>query len=347
VRSLKIIHISDLHIGSKFRAYKPSIISGFSEGAEESMEALANAAGRADATSEANRDSQYCIVSGDLTAFGHQQDFSNALAYIKQSIVIQTKNIGLKYEPNTWVGVYGNHDIWGGRTSLVAWYPAQHKKLIAKQETGWHEPVRRGEFKFGQDFREFIDADCIRIRFYLVDSTLPGWRNVFARGRVSSKALEELQTIVEHDQTEDKKCDEVNYVLRIAVLHHPVSFRWSGAILESMVLENGPKVLEELDNAGFGLVLCGHEHSFAYDGLMNDMYELTAGTALQLLRGGGKNSFAFIELDDPNTMLNREKNTCKLTFRKMVREYGKNSNTNNKFYEDETWTDPIRVVSVR
>lgn len=218
---LQIVHITDLHVGKRFVDYRAPRIRGFSAVDISVMQALAAAA--PSARPVAPSDARCCIVSGDLTAYGSGQEFANAETYISATVVHGGVSTGLEYGvDDAWDGVLGNHDIWGGRLSLVAWYAAVPKKEAAEQAIRLTTGVRRGRFGAGR--QEYIDIGCLRVRFYMLDSTLPGWRNVFARGRVSLTDLESLKACVAEDEAVDKRSgisSGIKEVLRIAVLHHP------------------------------------------------------------------------------------------------------------------------------
>jgi hypothetical protein len=343
---LRVVHISDLHIGTKFVDYQGSRVSGFAAVSIGAMEQLYQKASRSQ-TSVPAESVVCCIVSGDLTAFGHGQEFMNAITYLGQGF--GSRQIGLYYHsPRTWDGVLGNHDIWGGRTSFVAWHGSSDKKSKAENASGLTTSVRRGQFNFGTGPQNYINVDHLRVRFYFLDSTLPGWRNVFARGRVKLSDLEDLKGLVREDEDVDRKDDSVDCVLRIAVLHHPICRAWNGSLLQSMVLENSAEVIRTLEDAKFGLALCGHEHGFAYNGCgrSGHFYELTAGTALQIANHGGTNSFAIIEIMNPTPQVQEPDSypTITVHFEHMTRNYTLDETKPNTFGHAKAWNDPIRVV---
>jgi hypothetical protein len=347
--SLTVVHITDLHVGTRFAEYVPPRIAGFSAVPISTMKELANIAARG--SKSVSRGPCCCIVSGDLTAFGGEQEFVNAATYISASIVYRQKSVGLGYglfgAGALWDGVLGNHDIWGGRTSFVAWYSAFKKKRQAEIAAKLSVGVRCGQFDFGSGLQNHIDIGSLRVRFYMLDSTLPGWRNVFARGRVSLNDLRTLEECVHTDEEVDKQTANIGAVLRIAVLHHTVTRPWSGGLLNTMVLENADDVRETLARCNFGLVLCGHDHEFSFDALDKDLYEVNAGTALQAIRGGGTNWFAVVEIHDPDTNKPPSNKQTYVKVSKFASNYDLGRRISDPFVCKTHWYTPVRVRPLR
>lgn len=355
MEALRIVHISDLHVGQKFvENVPPILIHGFSATSRFSMERLEEHASFNNNSGGTNC-AVCCIVSGDLTAFGDGQEFENAITYLGQGH--GARGLGLKYHsPKRWDGVLGNHDIWGGGSSLTAWFCSHPKKEYAERHSGLKANVRRGEFDFGLGPESYIDVNRLRVRFYFLDSTLPGWNNIFARGRVNEAHLKDLETLVVSDQEGDRSSlNEVEYCLRIAVLHHPLSRPWNGSLLQTTVLENGPKVLEFLERLNFGLVLCGHEHEFSECqlGPSGIFFEMTAGTALQTIYHGGPNSFLIMDIasnsiHNPNPLImgSASPPTVPVHFKKMIRKYLDLTGSPGVPFNSTVWDRPIRIVQL-
>jgi hypothetical protein len=161
--------------------------------------------------------------------------------------------------------------------------------------------------------------------------------------------LERLKDLLREDEEFDsRKAEPVEYVLRVAVLHHPISRSWNGSLLQSMVLENSQEVLGVLQESNFGLVLCGHEHGFAYVGCggSGHFYELTAGTALQIARQGGTNSFALIDIVSPRPEVRYGASSPAIDvgFQHMTRNYQLGEAEPATYNCTRAWSDPIRVV---
>lgn len=305
---LRIVHLSDLHISEDPVNYIPPRISGLAESEVDALCILRTAANRKKQAHKLTPppNSAQCVVSGDLSATGKPAEFSNALTFLQQQLIIAggKLKIGLRYGVRNFHAVLGNHDIWGGRSSLLAWILPNKKKAKALHYLGISSHPRRWKVKV---FKR--DSDCVSVgrfivRLYLLDSTLPGLRNMIARGRVDQRQLDTLSQMVATDETNDSKSN-YKYCLRIAVLHHPILPIERHKF--TMFLENQRELETTLKDLKFGMVLCGHEHTCDILQLSSSgIYQCMSGSATQTTRERENNSFYVYDIEDDNNNPNPE-----------------------------------------
>jgi 3',5'-cyclic AMP phosphodiesterase CpdA len=310
---IRIIHLSDLHVSTDPLNYKAPFFSGL-EGVEvDSYFCLAEAANFSKTSNLAPPpNAVHCIISGDLSASGRSDELRTALNLIRSKVLFNddTPLVGLEYDKDHYHMVLGNHDIWGGKSPLLAWFGAKAKKHKAQQvkwqpcPTGW----RTG------DESTFVDTGGLRVRVYLLDSTLPGLRNTFARGRIDQAQLEKLHQLVLEDEKIDEKSKRIKACLRIAVLHHPIHA--PSRYIIKMLLERAEQVQAVLDDLSFGLVLCGHEHICELRELSPGLWQAISGTATQTTKD--RNSHEFLVYDIIYQTLNRSP-SCSILVRKFTR----------------------------
>jgi 3',5'-cyclic AMP phosphodiesterase CpdA len=301
---LRIVHLSDLHISTDPVDYEAPFFSGL-EGVEiDSYFSLAQTASNHEmAQIPPQPEATHCIVSGDLSASGRNDELGNALTFIESKVIFSTAvpAVGLEYDRSHSHMILGNHDIWGGKSPLLAWYRSKDKKNKAAHVIWRSYPT---SWDVGAQ-TTFADTDGLRVRVYLLDSTWPGVRNVFARGRVDQAQLDKLKNIVLEDERVDRDTQAVKSCLRIAVLHHPIytyNKHWF-----TMLLERAQAVQATLEELSFGLVLCGHEHLCDYRELATTrvpsakLWQCLSGTATQITNQRDKNEFLVYDISSPST----------------------------------------------
>ncbi|MDN3514902.1 MAG: metallophosphoesterase [Candidatus Brocadia sp.] len=303
---LRIVHLSDLHISEEPTNYIPSRIAGLAGSEVDALKRLKKAANKKKQSHKLipPSNSAQCVVSGDLSATGKPAEFSNALTFLQQQLIIAggQLNVGLSYGIRNFHAVLGNHDIWGSRSSLLAWYLPNKKKEKALHSLGISSHPRCWKV-----FKKQSDYACVGrfiARLYLLDSTLPGLRNVIARGRVDQRQLDTLSEMVAKDEMKDSKS---NYkcCLRIAVLHHPISPIERHKF--KMFLENQLELETKLKDLKFGMVLCGHEHKCKISPLSSSgIYQCMSGSATQTTRERKDNSFYVYDIEDDSNCPNPE-----------------------------------------
>jgi len=301
-KKVRLIHLSDLHIPESIESDNQSNISGCETSDPDALEQLEHTAKYSEPSSV--YDMTHCLVSGDISATGKKNGLLAALGFLQNGIKFKSREhlVGLGYlkEQGLLSNVPGNHDIWGGQSPVMAWYMPNRKKQDALEIIGKNYP-RNWKTSFMTD-SYYIDVGQFRIRTYLLNSTFPGLNNLFAKGRVPQKQLDDLDEMVEddaaQDRTDTKKC------LRIAVLHHPIhsiSGHWYTRY--KMLLENPNFVCRSLIKRGFGVVLCGHEHIYNISELYakNKLVQCLSGSATQTTKSGGSNAFYIYEITDVGT----------------------------------------------
>lgn len=184
---------------------------------------------------------QLVIVSGDLVNHPLKKYYKLAKKYFDEFIEI---GIEILYAP-------GNHD-----RHIHGFLPFNFA------------PGFVGEFFPHPDEMKFVPfyKFNVPISVFIFNSTIKGWPR-WARGRISSKALESFKSTVdklkrgqyEHDN-QKIDIDIFNESLKIAVLHHhPLPIPYSGT--ENIVcLENSGTFLQEMIDGDIGVILHGHKH---------------------------------------------------------------------------------------
>ncbi|MFO0795828.1 MAG: metallophosphoesterase [Candidatus Brocadiaceae bacterium] len=173
---LRIVHLSDLHISEDPVHYIPPRISGL---AESEVDALCILRDAASMKKQARKlipppKSAQCVVSGDLSATGKPAEISNALTFLQQQLIIAGGQlyVGLRYGIRNFHAVLGNHDIWGGRPSLLAWILPNKKKAKALHYLGVSSRPRRWKVKVLKQDSDFVSVGRFVVRLYLLDSHL-------------------------------------------------------------------------------------------------------------------------------------------------------------------------------
>ena len=311
---IRIVHLSDLHMGNRILEYSPPLFDGVAATDEDALTQLSLLANR----NSNMPDPLVCVVSGDLSAVGGEGAIRAALDYCVRTVTLKlhSKPIGLEYGDASVNAIPGNHDIWGGSYPPLAWVKFKSRAFVRKM-LNLENPPERWTLSGGP----FCDVGSLRVRGYLLDSTTASLWNVLARGRISSTGqLKPLQEKVELDEVEDRKAG-IQKVLRIAVMHHPIYNKYH---IVQMIMDNAGEVHELLHSLQFGLVLCGHEHVFDVHPLGQDMFQLNAGSACQISGNpADTNSFALIEIDD----LGSRPNHCRASISQCMRRAAPSENS--------------------
>jgi len=296
----RILHLSDLHLTGNVVFYVPPAISGFAAAEIDALQQLETVAGVT-----VMQPNVHCLVSGDLSAKGEAAELTVALTYLQQKLQL-TRGMacGLGYKDGSFDTVLGNHDVWGGQSSLMSWFASYRKKQQALQFINSKFPVR-WQCSNGSTYH---DVGRIRVRTYLLDSTLPGLRNLFARGRIPQNQLDDLARMVKLDAQTDRN-DRIENCLRIAVFHHPIHSIEGHRI--TMILERSKEVLLRLQKCGFGMVLCGHEHKQSIDRLAQApaFFQCIGGSATQTVKSRDPNYFVVYNIQDDASQPNP---TCRV-----------------------------------
>lgn len=283
---MRIVHFSDLHIGQDIANYVSPRIDGFAAAEYESLRQLTIAGNRRAVSSRATvplAGTPVCVVSGDLSARGDPQELTNAFTFLMSELVgaFGAEPVGLHYKDRSLNLILGNHDIWGGQSSLLAWFRSDAKKQKAAALFNNHDGMFPWKIHAKRP-QDYFDVGTLRIRGYMLDSTLPGLGNVFARGRVSQSNLDRLRECVLKDEVVDKDASNIEQCLRILVMHHPVETAKRYWI--NMILENASAVKRTLLELKFGLVLTGHIHERDIREISPGLFQCTSGSSSQTER---------------------------------------------------------------
>ncbi len=268
-RSIGILHISDIHIGSipgqnfKHAFHGKSIANLISQSFSDT-----------DNIKQRDYVKLYLVISGDLvcdgsnsndydTAFGEIDKLCNEIKIDKECVII----------------VPGNHDInRKDKSNTFSKFKACYDKFF-KDTPGKHFTINKKNYQFEKEKWLHIDNsnNVIFIPLYSVytdDDKIPKFikkifkRNkfnhrvnwVFDRGLIDENQLNQVKN-------ELKSIDDSEKYIKIAIFHHnPVALARSHFTVDEhdfpsiCHLSNGPEILARLQDMGVSLVLHGHTH---------------------------------------------------------------------------------------
>ena len=231
------------------------------------------------------------VMSGDLTARGHEDDFVLGQSFIYEHCRLQGTEgdtVGLKMRPlsvdpsdsegsdnPTLVMVEGNHDAWGGKP-----YPGRkyNPKLAGNhfRETPWLTEWEADEFVI-----QILGLNSNR-------GCSPTARDANAIGSLDISQAGEL------DQAEVLLADRTHFrrnnndsrpLFRAAVVHHPVVI--DGRNGESLDIASRIRISRFAEQNRVRVFLTGHTHDFlgrqmeAYSGVPIDSWELRSASTIQ------------------------------------------------------------------
>ncbi len=287
-RRLRFVHVSDLHIGRhrlRLRRLIPFLSHGLSAADPQVLQQLAVETAYS-VQSHQTPGMVHCVASGDLSSLGGEDEIRDALAFLQRQLVRVHAGLGYR-PPGLSSHVLGNHDVWGG--GLLRGTLRSSKARAETQLRSRDHP----RTLLGDAF--YADVGALRVRIYLADSTKAGLGNFFAAGKVSHNELETLRHCVRSDERTDRESGAA-VCLRVLVMHHPLSLK-PGPVGD-MALENAQNVGDLLEELGFGLIFCGHDHEQAIMQLGRwDMVECIAGSASQ--SGSRRNTYLTHDIDTP------------------------------------------------
>jgi hypothetical protein len=280
-RLITIVHISDLHFSDRqpgagtdpglppLLARLPFLdgVLGHHRSALNQLDRLYNALG----------EGQYLVVTGDLTANGATGQRTLVDNFISRPS--QTADPGLNVPQWKNLGIYGNHDHWGGVNA----------------------PIGGPTAGFGTFFGQFplvpgpimLDDDIL-LRFLLIDTDAEvgsmSSDRVLARGKFVHQ-LTQIQALLPA-QLDDNE-------IRVLLMHHscmpgdPTAAPSSPSRLAPLEIVRGTRqVLDRfLVDYGIRVILCGHRHTprlsriFPSNGFETSLvFEVRCGTTTQLDR---------------------------------------------------------------
>lgn len=269
-----LIHISDLHFGSKlgndesalrkFLASLP-LVTGLYPHSFQVARSLSVRIRQIIENRKAAGVALCVVCTGDLTRGGELDEFTVASTFLRKSHAVGAgDSVGLELGPNRTTirprksGLFiipGNHDIW---------------RRSNPQEYG----AFQGHFQDNYPTECKLELELRPIYLYGLDTTRnTELRHRLARGKLSSDQLEKVCKLLR------KRSGN----LQIVCLHHPLRdpIRSNSAI--TMQLEDRDAIGEALADAGANLVLAGHVHVADVQAARNGRtpHHVIAGTALQ------------------------------------------------------------------
>jgi 3',5'-cyclic AMP phosphodiesterase CpdA len=299
---LRIIHLSDLHFGREYDEPFSGLSSSYTHphdrtAAESLLQTLNEIA-----FEEPDIQTHY-VVTGDLTATGHPNEFQTVTDYLRRL-------------PGKVSLIPGNHDIWRGcEWSFASFDPA----------VGVSDPYTYSAFA-----QAFINDAPYPSTLHI--NTEKGYPNVYLHGLDSSRLdkmsnapdrEKRLANVVASGNVSDDELiqllDEINQIdqkdedlIRILLVHYPISYESStidnpckpvngphnyldypeklGRMLnkKGWLLRNCTDVVDSVYQNRFRLVLCGHQHRGYVVPLQENRWVLSVGTATQSYRSLSK-----------------------------------------------------------
>ena len=240
---MKLIHVSDLHIGRPFPHADPSVIDripGFRGHDPVALDVLGDFLDRQTALDPASR----IVVTGDLTAYATEQQFDLARDFLAGRTLLQGRADGALVAGGPGHGVVpGNHDYWLGapvyRDTLARGFHRTFDRLPAVSDpipldNGW------------------------ALRILRIDSSEDSHRElVLARGKCT-RQIHELNRMLNHTARGRRE-------LRVLLMHHPPLYRRSSRTSWKPRLELDPHSTQDLLRVirrhGVDAVLAGHLHT--------------------------------------------------------------------------------------
>jgi 3',5'-cyclic AMP phosphodiesterase CpdA len=238
---MKILHISDLHLGNDFI---PRAVLSRRRWWKKVMPELKN--GLAEAIRAHNCD--YIVISGDFVNKPNKKAFSYSAAFIRE--VLHNANVDIRKQV---LAVPGNHD--------VSFLPYKHKDEFARLLPYRQFLLRLFDEK-NLDNRKarFVHADPNRkLLFLALDTTsreglLPG-----ADGKVGRDQLRWAEDEIKGYQ---RLVSDFDDYVKIAIMHHhcvPLSGDTARSNQLMQLLDAGD-VIQMLQKYSFNIVLHGHKH---------------------------------------------------------------------------------------
>ena len=185
------------------------------------------------------KDGALLIVTGDLTANGHEKQFAAARAFLADRVM--KNGLGLGYADWTRLSVSGNHDQWPGANTLCgAPTPGLTATFATKFPIVSTQPLSNGrELKFIT-----IDTDA--------DVSSVSLARGLARGSFNSQLKSLAKTLPARKDNES----------RILLLHHSMAAAPAGSRVPTLIIDDKTrKVLEVfIVDHDISIVLSGHQH---------------------------------------------------------------------------------------
>lgn len=171
-----------------------------------------------------------------------------------------------------WLAVPGNHDV-------PAWNLWERVR----------SPFRRFRARIGRDLAPVADLDGLRVQ--CANSTDPlAWE----RGRLFPRQAQDLQSGMGAGW------------MNVIALHHPLQHLPQ---VDKPLARGAQAALARIEGAGAQILLTGHLHRWAIDGLLppggRPLLQIQGASALCARPGDRQNEFAILEIDGPELTVHR------------------------------------------
>lgn len=255
-----LIHISDLHFGANRIYYDKKYGSWYRKYKRHKIALIKeNPAFKRDLSSLIKKVKKCfggkirkIILTGDLTCWGDKESFSHVKSYTGDT------NNGLGFNLSDVIVVPGNHDVLKGRFSFNSIFRRNLRREIVLANF-------RDYFNNWQPNIEYFDLRAGKkgsICYF--DSTRKD--KITRLNTISGGGIREEQLRDMKDKIEEGGSQFYNS-FKIAVLHHhplPIPEGSTGLKGYYLMLENGPRFVNFLQENGFNMILHGHEHVPCY-----------------------------------------------------------------------------------
>lgn len=264
--SLKLLHISDLHLEANF--WKPQEPTWRRPTPHDPKVAEALARYVADLRPDG------LLITGDISTDGRVEAFETAKKLFFETVDSPPgwnglEKFGFSMPQERVHLVAGNHDWFDPPLGYYPWDLWKRMRGVQKitnfdtQFSGMFDAVKRPRFA------RWIESSDLRVRVLGIDSSSAA-KGKLGQGQVHIDDLEWLQSIYQSDQDNREKCD-----LRILLVHHHVALPRTRQFRKTTRLRNRIQTLEAMLRGNIDLVFFGHEHrkfvgSFSYSGQIPD-----------------------------------------------------------------------------
>lgn len=282
----RLIHVSDLHFGNTLSPpwwAVHNFVPGWEPHSIRVAQELSNSV-----LLENLKDPvpSRIVATGDLTTWGRPSGFDLAFGYLRGSFQIPgtPATLGLA-EPEACV-IPGNHDAWSG---TVFGFGRSATATISQFFNNPAPGCQFGPNGTSFPYQVLLHAGPPAVYLYGLDSTQlessphpVRLHTILADGYVGGQQLSDLARLVRTEQAGVPK-------IRMAAIHHPLGYMQTFGPAPTKILLNFDDVLETLQNLGFAIALCGHEHrgfvrvNSVPDTARSPVYVFSAGSATQTI----------------------------------------------------------------
>lgn len=216
------------------------------------------------------------VITGDLTAQGHDSEFALSQTYVRSRFATNRRvKFGLEQvlESDEILSVPGNHDHWEGK------YPLKYLKAGSPGPNPdiYPEYFTASDGNSGWWWHRVEELDGLRVQLMGIDSSAENGNRTWARGKLDSNALDELEQCISEADEEANEED-----VKVLAVHHSPSSEDNFLKFE----DNSAQKLEEFcQNQGIDVLLTGHVHEPLIPGVCNPTDDTPIGFATELRTG--------------------------------------------------------------